>query len=153
MTACKDFKPFPYAPEVCDNCGKLADTHPRPAEPDNLTKAMWKVLLAEGGVWSYYGGHFEVAARQGPYANAMAQIADHMATCKIDWKKTDRPSMDHTLLEFAGTEDESIRITGKVAGKLYCVCGKMGSYPWYDEIGFDGLTLGELIWKVVHADD
>lgn len=144
------------SPEVCDNCGGLASAHPRSAEPDGLTAALWKILLAEGGVWSYYGGGFVKAESRKDayqrgviYHNEMAKIDIHMTACEIDWKETRRPTMDGELLEFAGTGYDSQRITGKLFGQLFCKCDEYS----YEEIGMDDITLGQLIWRVVHADD
>lgn len=155
MAACKGFKPFPYDPGVCDNCGKLADEHTLPAEPDGLTQAMWKVLLEEGGTWSYYGGMFEKgrshkdAYERGKiYHNEMAKIDIHMTACEIDWKKTRRPEMTQ-LKTFAGTFASHNDYSTGLAGDLYCKCGEV----YWKTIGMDGITLGQLIWKVVHADD
>lgn len=159
---CEGFKPFSYDPTICDLCGEPAKSsaHPRASEPDGLTAALWKVLIAEGGTWSYYGGGFIKAEsvkdsyiRGLVYRNDMARINFHLATCEIDWKQTERPSMDGELSEFAGTECESARITGKLSGRLYCKCGEVGRYPLSDPIGIDDLTLGQLIWRVTRADD
>lgn len=155
---CEGFKPFSYDPTICDLCGEPAKSsaHPRASEPDGLTAALWKVMIAEGGAWSFYGGGFIKAesvkdsyTRGRIYHNEMAKIDIHMTACGIDWKLTDRPGMDGELSEFAGTFTDNNRITGKLFGKLYCKCGKV----YGEEIGIDDLTLGQLIWRVTRADD
>lgn len=155
MKECTNFKAFEYDAYVCDNCGKLADAHPRSQMDDNLTKMMWRVLIAEGGVWNYYGGTFEKAeSRKDPYLrgkiyhNAMAKIDIHMTACEIDWQRTERPEMTQ-LGEFSGTFATCDNYKTALAGELYCVCRTV----FREQIGMNEITLGQLIWKVVHADD
>lgn len=151
----KGFKAFEYDAAVCDNCGRRADQHLVSAMDDQLTKAMWKVLLAEGGVWSYYGGGFVTAHSQKDeytrgliYHNEMAKIDIHMTACEINWTRTNRPEMTR-LAEFNGTFSTSDSYKTALAGELFCKCGEFT----YEKIGMDEITLGQLIWKVVHADD
>jgi hypothetical protein len=153
MSECKKgFKAFEYDAAVCDNCGRRADQHPTSAVDDDLTKAMWKVLLAEGGVWSFYGGYFVKAESYGRpgdlYHNEMAKIDIHMTSCEIDWKKTRRPAMTQ-LGEFNGTFTDTELYQTALAGELFCKCGEIR----YEKVGMNEITLGQLIWKVVHADD
>lgn len=151
----KGFKAFEYDANVCNNCGEIAEEHPVSEADDNLTKAMWKLLIAEGGVWNYYGGGFipadsakDAYTRGKIYHNEMAKIDIHMTACKIDWKRTKRPKMDQ-LAEFAGTFEESDYYKTGLVGELFCKCGEVS----YAQIGMNDITLGQLIWKVVHADD
>lgn len=151
----KGFKAFEYDSTVCDNCGGLASAHPVSEMDDKLTKAMWKVLLEEGGVWNYYGGGFVKAqsskdayTRGEIYHNEMAKIDIHMTACEIDWKWTKRPEMTK-LQEFAGTFATDDYYQTALAGELHCKCGEVR----YEKIGMNETTLGQLIWKVVHADD
>lgn len=157
---CQDPKPFKYAPEVCDSCGgMLADHTQELVQTDDFVKAMWKVLLEIGGIWNLYGGDFEYAHASGTDrffyqggkrvgGNEMWLIQRHMEKCKIDWRHTEAPRMSDYLSVFNGTFTENGCTTGLV-GRFTCKCGEYR----YKEIGTKEITLSQLIWKVVHADD
>lgn len=151
MTLVCQFVPFKYAVDVCDTCGRLLSEHPGEHTPDDLTKAMWKVLLTDGGLWSFYGGGFIPAEcgmdRGVAWRNEMAKIQLHMEACEIDWKRTEAPEMSE-MSEFAGTFNESDKVE-RLCGVLFCKCRELA----WKRIGINGITLGQLIWKVVHADD
>lgn len=142
------FVPFKYAVDVCDTCGNMLSAHPGEQATDDLTKAMWKVLLEIGGEWSYYGGCFDTPrVFSDGRMNKTASVRSHMVNCEINWKLTKAPDMTE-FSEFCGTFNPSEKIE-VLAGYLCCKCGEVMNEEW----GVQGITLGQLIWKVVHADD
>lgn len=159
---CAEPQVFKMDPTICANCGHPLAAH---AEKDKtyelpLKKALWRVLLEHGGVWNYYGGHFEKAEKW-PGAdrvyskrtgNDMWELKQHLVNCEIDWAQTCMPEID-TNSEFAGTGNESWKIE-VVQGTLYCKCKEYGG-RWDDKskVGIQGLTVGQLIWLAVQSGE
>ncbi len=141
MKTCDTFTPFPRALDVCDTCGNLASAHtPVKAEsqPDYV-RAMWKVMIAKGGFHDGFGHTLNVGQT--------IELRKHMKRCGVDFTKTREPRMD-TVYEFDGTDCDSKQVAA-ITGTLYCKCNKYR----YSTVAILDMTLGQLIWHTVHADD
>jgi len=136
---CKELKPFRLAPEVCDECGWLADGHPRADSPTPLTEAMWRVLFALGGVKSYWGGGLD--------RHKTDVVFGHVKECRINWKLTDAPAMT-TVSEFTDSFHDPDQVE-VLAGDLWCACGKVSRVT----IAVIDMALGQLMWYAAHIDD
>lgn len=139
LPVCDRPEMFAQAPEVCANCGNLIDAHRLSAVPNATLQAMWKIMIRHGGTYSQYGGGMD------RYGGDL--VREHMASCAIDFTRTEQPKMDG-LSAFVDSFSENEPVT-ILHGDLYCACGK---YVW-QHICIDDMTLGELIWQVVHLDD
>lgn len=141
LSVCSRPKMFAGAPEVCDNCGNLIDAHRMTASADNNKTliAMWKILIQFGGTFGRWGGGAD------KYGGDM--VREHMATCGIDFTRTELPRMDglYTCTD-SYAEPEAVSILN---GALFCVCGKYRD----EDICIDNMTLGQLIWHAAHLDD
>lgn len=132
------FKAFELDPNVCDECGKLQDGHAK-MEYAPYKEAIWNWLLRNGGVWSFYGGYADHEGRT---------TREHLAGCRIDWKKTTEPRME-SKREFNGTFTEEDLYVDAVYGELFCRCGEIHRQEW----ACREKTLGQIIWEVVKVGE
>lgn len=137
MRPCK-FKPFALDSEVCDECGNLRDRHDQiETEYAPYREAAWKWMLANGGIWSFYGWYYD---------GESDRMRAHLEGCGIDWGNTTEPRME-SKREFAGTFAEEDSYVEVVIGELFCRCGEIRHQEW----SVRDRTLGQIIWEVVNA--
>lgn len=147
MSECTIFKPFKFAPEVCDECGKAADAGSHTSGRTDMLpykEAIWQFILNKGGTYDYYGG----------YGYDSKEIRDHVATCGLNFDKMEIPEIE-TVGEFAGTFNGPGTVA-VVRGYLICNC-KKNPYSKHSWERTDWIlreyTLPEIIWHVVKAGE
>ena len=164
MAAEHEFRPFRHAPEVCDTCGELRDSHTIVPTPySGHRAALWAVLIREGGDASTYGGyndfetlslraHFglaDPAAVKAWNANTFTRkkIQVPERPCSVDLKRSEDPQDDAVSVFIDSFTDNGQEHA--VVGYLACACG---DYV-YQRVALREKTLGQIIWMVVKEGD
>lgn len=137
---CRSFVPFPFDVSVCDTCGHLGSDH-AVASVDRFHESMWKVMLAFGGIHSYYSGSPSLDERK---TDAMRE---HMAGCAINWRDTHPIDMDMVDC-FVDSFSDSIYVPTLI-GELSCRCDMY----FRQELILPKQSMGQLIWRAAHIDD
>jgi hypothetical protein len=155
---------FSLDPSVCENCGQLLADHTHKYVP--YKEAMWRALIAHGGIWSYYAGHIDMwrtvklrlhfglsmPERElyifNPTPGQMEILAESVANCEVDLKNSSDPVSD-TVAEFCGTFTENHTQHPVISGTLNCKCGEYRR----EQVVIEGKSVGQLIWLTVKGGE